>query len=98
VLFFGHKSLDIFLIILYFTKLAEVVELADALRSGRSVRMDVGVRLPPSAPGVPFKRDAFFYPHSATLMTFCPLNGICILNRILRQAFLGMNSYKKISL
>jgi len=28
---------------------AEVVKLVDALRSGRSVRMDVGVRIPPSA-------------------------------------------------
>lgn len=28
---------------------AEVVELVDALRSGRSVRTDVGVRVPPSA-------------------------------------------------
>ncbi len=28
---------------------AEVVKLVDALRSGRSVRKDVGVRVPPSA-------------------------------------------------
>ena len=46
------KPLDIFRQILYFNPLAEVVELADALRSGRSVLKDVGVQLPPSAPEV----------------------------------------------
>ena len=35
---------------------AEVVELVDALRSGRSVLRDVGVRIPPSAP-----RKTLFY-------------------------------------
>jgi hypothetical protein len=44
------KILDILRQNLYFTTLAEVVELADALRSGRSVLKDVGVQLPPSAP------------------------------------------------
>ncbi len=34
-------------------KAAEVVKLVDALRSGRSSRMGVGVRVPPSAPPVP---------------------------------------------
>ena len=35
---------------LRYKKYAEVVELADALRSGRSVRKDVRVQIPPSAP------------------------------------------------
>jgi hypothetical protein len=33
----------------YILGYAEVVELADALRSGRSVRKDVRVQIPPSA-------------------------------------------------
>ena len=54
------KTLDIFHQNLYFTILAEVVELADALRSGRSVLKDVGVQLPPSAPGAPKFSERFF--------------------------------------
>ena len=45
----GNASLDRAMGGSYLWPLAEVVELVDALRSGRSGRKPVGVRVPPSA-------------------------------------------------
>ena len=46
----GKNFLDNPLHSLYITAHAEVVELVDALRSGRSGSNPVGVQIPPSAP------------------------------------------------
>jgi hypothetical protein len=60
---------------------AEVVELVDALRSGRSGSNPVGVRVPPSAPYCEIpnlnNRQPSFYRHSRMLLPGIQFFSVC---------------------
>src|SRR3990172_8419404 len=61
----------------YYVTRAEVVELVDALRSGRSGSNPVGVRVPPSAPFSNTRLSAILSPFLSSIIVHLHLDEVC---------------------